>query len=36
MKEFEPTIRWLKSVLPEKYAKEIKDDWCWKDLGRYC
>ena len=35
MKKFESTIRWLKSVLPERYAKEIKDYWCWPQLGRY-
>jgi len=35
MKEFEPTIEWLKSALPQKYAKEIQDDWCWPELGRY-
>ena len=35
MKEFEPTIEWLKSALPEKYAEEIPDNWCWSQLGRY-
>jgi len=32
---FEPTIEWLRSVLPEEYAKDIQDNWCWPELGRY-
>ncbi len=35
MKEFEPTVAWLKSVLPRKYADEIYDRWCWPELGEY-
>ncbi len=35
MKKFEPTVEWLKSVLPDKYAKDIKNWWCWPELGIY-
>ncbi len=35
MKEFRPTIEWLKSVLPPEYAKDIKDWWCWEELGAH-
>ncbi len=27
MKEFQPTIEWLKSVLPRKYADDIKSHY---------
>ncbi len=35
MKEFEPSTRWLKSVLPRKYADEINPNWCWPEIGEY-
>ena len=33
--EFRATREWLKSVLPTEYAKQIRYDWCWKEIGQW-
>ena len=35
MMKFRATREWLKSVLPEQYASQIQDHWCWEKIGEW-